>query len=110
MSTPVENILLSEEELKHYAELREILQTANSPGWARIMKRLEEMAEQAREDMIGAGDKPDIVLAPLARRWTQREAMVRDIKEFVESCQTEKDQILKSLDERNNANAEDRTA
>lgn len=90
----------------HLKELMEVISTAATPGWMRIMKRLEELAEQAHEDMVGAGDKPDIVLAPLARRWIQREAMVRDVKVYLSSCQTEKDEVLKSLDKESSSNAE----
>lgn len=82
----------------HLKELMEVISTAATPGWMRIMKRLEEMAGDAREDMIGAGDKPDIVLAPLARRWVQRTAMVRDITSYLASCKTEQDELIKSLD------------
>ena len=87
----------SKEELQHLKELSEVTSTATTPGWMRIMKRLQEMVDDAKEDMLGAGDKPDIVLAPLARRWTQRAAMVRDIETYIASCQTEKDALLQSL-------------
>lgn len=90
----------------HLKELMEVISTASTPGWMRIMKRLEEMADEGREQMIAAGDKPDIVLAPLARRWIQREAMVRDVKEYLVSCQTEKDEIVKSLETERSSNAE----
>lgn len=90
----------------HLKELMEVISTASTPGWMRIIKRLEELSEQAHEDMVGAGDKPDIVLAPLARRWIQREAMVRDVKEYLLSCQTEKDEILKSIETERSSNAE----
>lgn len=82
----------------HLEELREVISTSSSPGWMRIMKRLEELADEAHESMIAAGDAPDVILAAKTRRWTQREAMVRDIKEYITSCKTEQDALLKSLD------------
>jgi len=82
----------------HLAELIEIVSTTSSPGWARIMRRLEELCDASHEAMIEHGDAPDVILAAKTRRWAQREAMLRDIKVYISSCQIEKDEILKSLD------------
>lgn len=90
----------------HLKELVEVISTSTSPGWMRIMKRLEEMADEGREQMVGAGDKPDIVLAPLARRWIQREAMVRDINQYIDSCKTEQDELIKSLEKERSSDGE----
>lgn len=103
---PVENILLSDEERQHLAELRDVLSTASSPGFMRIMKRLEEDVQQACEDMLGAASAPDSHLAALTRRWQQREAVVRDIKEYVSGCENEKKLILEHLDKERSSNAE----
>lgn len=97
---------LTAQEAQHMQELVDILKTSSTPGWMRIMKRLEELVGESREQMLGAGDKPDVILTALARRWTQREAMLRDIKEYIASCQTEKDEILKSIDRSDPPNGE----
>lgn len=98
-----EPIPFTELELQHLAELRDVINTVNSPGWVRIMKRLEELVEEAREDVVGAGAAPDAHLAALTRRWQQREAVVRDIRLYAESCQKEVNELLKrpETEERN---------
>lgn len=103
-----EPLPFTEFELQHLAELRDILNTVNSPGWSRIMKRLDELVDEAREEMIGAGGASDAHLAAMTRRWQQREAVVRDIRLYAESCQTEVNALLKR--EEKEEHAEDRTA
>lgn len=96
MATPtIEQIAFTESELAHLAELRDVLNTVNSPGWARIMKRLDELVDEAKEETLGAGGAPDAHLAALARRWQQREAVLRDVRQYASSCQEEVSELLK---------------
>jgi hypothetical protein len=62
------------------------------------MKRLDELVEEAKEETLGMAGAPDAVLAAMTRRWQQREAVVRDIREYVAGCEAEKKMILEGLE------------
>lgn len=90
---------LTEEELQRLQEIREVLRTADTPGWMFLLKRMEQHAEDAQEDIIGAIYATNEVLGGLSRRWQQRAAMVRGLKQFVQECKNERDMLLEQNQE-----------
>lgn len=99
-------VLLSEGEVQQLNELREVLSAASSPGFMRIMTRLDEAVQEAREAELAAFAAPDTVLAALSRRWQQRESIVRDIRDYVSSCEQQKKVILDGLTRESSSDAE----
>ena len=89
---------LTEQEVRHLDELRMISQTIRTPGWGIIVRKMQEDADEAHEDIIGAAYATDTALAGLTRRWQQRESVVRSLKNYVQSCE---DEIRLLLEESN---------
>lgn len=85
---------LTQQELDHLAEIREVCQTVNSAGWRRILAQMKSWVDEAQEDMIGAGYAADAVKAGLQNRWQQRVAMLRGVEKYVGACQDEKEALL----------------
>lgn len=80
-------------------ELNDVISMSNGPGWKRVVDKLDGFVEEAHEAMLGAGDKPDIVLAPLARRYIQRLVQNRGLQDYIASCKTEQVELLKSIED-----------
>ncbi len=96
---PPQPQLLTEEELKHLADIREVNNTISSAGWMLIVKQIEKFAEEAHEDMVGVpAQASDRTKANLLLRWQQREAMLRGIKQYAQSCEDEKLTLLQQLE------------
>jgi hypothetical protein len=89
--------VLSPQELEHLAEVREVTITANSPGWIRILRQMEQFVAEAHEDMFGAIYASDAVKANLQCRWQQREAMLRGVKAYITDCTEQKKLLLESI-------------
>ena len=89
---------LTAEELQHLAELREVCNTADSPGWMHVLKQVQKWVDEAHEDMVGAkpGDT-DRTKANLLDRWQQREAIKRGILQYAQDCQDQKQMLLEQI-------------
>jgi hypothetical protein len=87
---------LHPEELSQLHELREVLLMASTPGWQIVLRRMKEDAEEAREALIGAAYASDNVLAGLARRWQQREAVFRGVLSYIQNCEETKSLLLEN--------------
>lgn len=92
--------VLAPEELSHLSELREVLLTTATPGWQIIIRRMQEDADEAHEELLGAAYATDSALAGLARRWQQRESVVRSLKQYIKSCEEQKKMLLETETER----------
>lgn len=91
--------VLAPEELQHLSELREVLRTTATPGWLIIIRRMQEDADEAHEELLGAAYATDSALAGLARRWQQRESVVRSLKQYIQSCEEQKKMLLESTEQ-----------
>jgi len=80
--------------LAHLHELREVLATTQTPGWMIIIRRMQEDADEAHEELLGAAYATDTALAGLARRWQQRESVVRSLKQYIAGCEEQKKMLL----------------
>lgn len=91
---------LTQQELDHLAEIREVCQTVNSAGWRRILAQMKSWVEEANEDMIGAGYAVDSIKAGLQNRWQQRVAMLRGVEKYVQACLDEREMLLEESKQR----------
>lgn len=62
------------------------------------MQRMRQDAEEAQEAIIAAPYASDGVLAGLARRWQQREAVYRAMRQYIESLESQKKMLLESAE------------
>lgn len=91
---------LAPEELSQLHEIREVLITTATPGWAIITKRMKQDADDAQEELLGAAFATDTALAGLARRWQQRTAVYRAMMQYIASCTETKQLLLEQTEER----------
>ena len=85
---------LTQAELEHLAEVREVYQTVNTAGWRRILEQMQRFVDEAQEDMIGAMYAADAVKAGLQTRWQQRISMLRGVKKYIADLEDERVQLL----------------
>lgn len=91
---------LTAEELQHLAEIREVTTTVTTPGWFRILKKIEEYVAEAHEDMLGNVSADPMNALRLQLRWQQRESVLRGIRFYVNSCEEEKKLLLSESTEK----------
>lgn len=91
---------LTQQELDHLAEVREVCQTAGSSGWHRILKQMRAFVDEATEDMLGAVYATAEVKAGLQNRWQQRVSMLRGVEKYVQGCESERDMLLSEARQR----------
>lgn len=96
------NLELAKDELLELAELREIYVVINTPGWNRLKKMMQSLVDEAQEDMLSAVYATNEIKAAFLTRWQQREAMMRAVTFYVESCEQRRKLILEEIAERNN--------
>ena len=82
------------EELKHLAEIREVVSATNSAGWQHIQRQMQLFVAEAYEEMIGNTSHDPMSYMHLQLRWQQREAMLRGVKQYVRGCEEEKQDLL----------------
>lgn len=85
---------LTQQELDHLAEVREVYQTVNTGGWRRIREQMQRFVDEAMESMVGAMLASDSVKAGLQTRWQQRVLMLRGIDQYVALLEAERKQLL----------------
>lgn len=88
---------LTTEELQHLAELREVCQTTDSPGWMRVVEQMQASVLEAHEAMIGNTSHDPMSYMHLQLRWQQREAMLRGVQQYVHDCNEQKHSLLEQI-------------
>lgn len=92
----MDNLKLDPAEQAQLSELGEVFNTVHSAGWKRIHALLEELVEEAHEDMFGAlGTLED--RGVLTLRWQQREAMKRAVENYISDCISKRANILDEI-------------
>lgn len=87
-------------------ELSEVYETSATPGWLRIIKQAEEEVEEAHEAMLGNVSNEPMTYMRLQIRWQQREAFLRAIKDYVQTCTVRRKEILDEIRERERSSYE----
>ncbi len=90
----MDNNPLTPSELDHLAEVREVCNLVNTPGWHRVLKQMKAFTDEAHEDMIGAVYATAEIKAALQNRWQQRISMLRGVESYIKACEEEKQQLL----------------
>lgn len=85
---------LTQQELDHLAEIREVCQTANTAGYRLILAQMETWAAEALEAIRSAPYASNEVKAAMQMRWSQRDSILQGVKQYVQGCQDEKDMLL----------------
>jgi len=85
---------LTQSELAHLAEVREICRTINTAGWRMIISQMKAFVQEAQEDMVGAVYATDSIKAALQMRWQQRVSMLRGVEKYISECESERDMLL----------------
>lgn len=85
---------LTQAELDHLAEVREVCQTANSAGYRRILAQMETWAQEALEAMRASPYASNEIKAAMQMRWSQRDSILQGVKQYVQACLDEKEQLL----------------
>ena len=85
---------LTQDELDHLAEVREVCQTANSAGYRRILAQMQRWADEALEVIRESPYASDSVKAAMQMRWAQRESILRGVVQYVQTCLDEKEALL----------------
>ena len=88
---------LTQAELDHLAEVREVCQTANSPGYRRILAQMETWAQEALEAMRTSPYASNEIKAAMQMRWSQRDSILQGVKQYVQTLQDEREQLLLEL-------------
>ena len=81
---------LTQQELDHLAEIREVCRTVNTSGWHRILTQMKAFVAESQEDMVGAVYASDSIKAALQMRWQQRVAMLRGVEKYIDECEFER--------------------
>ena len=112
MNMPVQDLLspatnpLTQQELDHLAEVREVCRTVNTSGWQRILQQMKAFVEEASEDMIGAVYASDAIKANLQLRWQQRVSMLRGVEKYISDCEFKRQLLIEESKERSSQYAE----
>jgi len=85
---------LTQPELDHLAEVREVCRTVNTSGWHRILAQMKAFVAEAQEDMVGAVYASDSIKAALQMRWQQRVAMLRGVEKYIDECEFERKMLI----------------
>jgi len=85
---------LTQQELDHLSEVREVCITVNTSGWHRILSQMKAFVEEAQEDMIGAVYATDAIKASLQMRWQQRVSMLRGVEKYIDECEFERKLLI----------------
>jgi hypothetical protein len=85
---------LSQQELDHLAEVREVWQTTNTAGWHRIRSRMQSWVTEALEDMRKSPYASNETKAALQMRWSQRESMLMGIDSYIADLQYDREMLL----------------
>src|SRR6266850_640278 len=92
---------LEPDELEQLRELQQVHELANSEGWrTRIMPLLESQVEAAKESMVGNISSDPMTYMRLQLRWQQREAMLRELVNYLAQCEETRKRILDEIEER----------
>lgn len=90
----MDNNPLTQQELDHLAEVREVCQTANSAGYQRILTQMETWATEALEAIRASPYASNEVKAAMQMRWSQRDSILQGVKQYVQALQDEREQLL----------------
>lgn len=91
---PATNHPLTQQELDHLAEVREVWTTTKSAGWQRVMGQVSAFVEESYEAMVGNCSSDPMSYMRLQLRWQQRLAMKRGIEKYVSDCEFQRQQLL----------------
>jgi hypothetical protein len=92
---------LTTDELSELTELQEVHQLATSNGWrTRLLPLLESLVAEASEEMLGAVFATVEVKASLLTRWQQRQAVLRSVVSYIQSCEDRRKMILEGIEQR----------
>jgi DNA-directed RNA polymerase subunit F len=99
---------LTREQAEILRELNSFKQVSESAAWVKIKEKIQSMVDEAKEDLLGC--PPDTCnegRSILSIRWQQREAMSRELTNFVESQLQERNILLVEIKEQENGDTDD---
>lgn len=91
---------LTKEQSEVLRELNSFKLVTETTAWGKIKEKIVSLVEEAQEELLGcAPDTGNEARSILSIRWQQREAMKRELLNFIDSQLTFRDRMIEEIKE-----------